>query len=132
MSPRELKARTARFARAVVEFSAPLFDAPATRRIADQLLGAGTAVDAKYGSAQCARSHTEFVAKLGLAVDDANEAKGWMELLRDSSVVPDSEEMQWLVIESLELTKILMKSYVTARRNEERRKKIEKARGGRR
>lgn len=84
-------------------------------------------MDANYGSAQCSRSRAEFVAKLGLAMDDANEAKGWMELLRDSSVVADSEEMQWLVIESLELTKILVKSYGTAKRNEERQKRIDKS-----
>ena len=127
MSPKEMKDRTALFARRVVEFCAPLFDRAATRSIADQLLRAGTAVDANYGSAQCGRSPGEFVARLGLAVDDVNEAKGWIELVRDAGVVADSEELQWLVIESLELTKILVSSYGTAKRNEERRKRMEQA-----
>jgi len=127
MTPRELKDRTALFARRVVEFCAPLFDRPATRSIADQLLRSGTAVDANYGSAQCGRSPSEFVARLGLAVDDVNEAKGWLELMRDSRVVGDSEELQWLTIEALELTKILVSSYGTAKRNEARRKEIERA-----
>jgi four helix bundle protein len=128
----ELKARTARFARVVVEFCAPLFDKAVTRDIAGQLLRSGTAVDANYGSAQCARSPAEFVAKVGLAMDDANESKGWVELLRDSSVVADSEELQWLAKESLELTKILVKSYGTAKANEERRKRIAKSQRKRR
>ncbi|MEO6212891.1 MAG: four helix bundle protein [Vicinamibacterales bacterium] len=132
MSPKDLKDRTARFARGIVMYCAPLFDVPATRSIADQLLRSGTAVNANYGSAQCARSHAEFVAKLGLVADDANEAKGWLELLRDSGIVADSEELQWLVIESLELTKILVKSYATARKNEEQRKRAEKAHAKRR
>jgi len=127
MTPRELKDRTALFARRVVEFCAPLFDRPATKSIADQLLRSGTAVDANYGSAQCGRSPSEFVARLGLAVDDVNEAKGWLELMRDSRVVGDSEELQWLTIEALELTKILVSSYGTAKRNEARRKEIERA-----
>jgi four helix bundle protein len=125
--PSELKNRTALFARRVVEFCVPLFDRPATRSIADQLLRSGTAVDANYGSAQCARSPAEFVARIGLVVDDVNEAKGWLALVRDSGVVADSEELQWLVIESLELTKILVSSFGTAKRNEERRKRLEGA-----
>ena len=127
MSPKELKDRTALFARRVVEFCTPLFDRAATKSIADQLLRSGTAVNANYGSAQCGRSPGEFVARLGLAVDDVNEAKGWLELIRDTGVAGDSEELQWLVIESLELTKILVCSYGTAKRNEERRKQIERA-----
>ncbi|MEO5894185.1 MAG: four helix bundle protein [Vicinamibacterales bacterium] len=133
MTAKELKDRTALFARCVVEFCAPLFDRAATRSIADQLLRSGTAVDANYGSAQCARSPTEFVARIGLVVDDVNEAKGWVELIRDSGVVVDSEELQWLVIEASELTKILVSSYGTAKRNQEQRKRIEGAkRKGRR
>ena len=60
-------------------------------------------------------------------MDDVNEAKGWIELVRDAGVVADSEELQWLVIESQELTKILVSSYGTAKRNEERRKRMEQA-----
>ena len=129
MSPKELKDRTALFARRIVEFCAPLFDRPVTCSIADQLLRAGTAVNANYGSAQCARSPAEFVAKLGLVVDDVNEAKGWLELIRDSALVADSEELQWLVIESLELTKILVSSYGTAKKNQERRRRMRRAEG---
>ena len=127
MTPKEMKDRTALFARRVIEFSTPLFDRAATKSIGDQLLRSGTAVDANYGSAQCARSGGEFVSRLGLAVDDVNEAKGWIGLIRDSGLVADSEELQWLAIESLELTKILVSSYGTAKRNEERRKRIEAA-----
>jgi four helix bundle protein len=128
MSPKELKERTARFARDVTEFCTPLLEVRRAAIIADQLLRAGTAVNANYGSAQCGRSNDEFVAKLGQVVDDANESTGWLELLRDTSVVETTEQLERLVQESLELTKIFARSYNTAKQNQQLRKGTEKLR----
>ena len=123
MSPEELRQRTERFANEVVEFCIPLFDVEKTRAIADQLIRSGTAVKSNYASAQCGRSSNEFVAKIGQVLDDANESKGWLEMLRDTSLVDTTKQLLWLTQESLELTKIFAKSYSTAKRNQERRKR---------
>lgn len=128
MSPQELKERTAQFARDITEFCTPLLDVRRAAVIADQLLRSGIAVNANYGSAQCGRSNDEFVAKLGQVVDDANETTGWLELLRDTSVIETTEELQRLARESLELTKIFARSYNTAKQNQQLRKGAEKLR----
>lgn len=127
MNPKELKTRTKQFANAIVAFCTPLLDDLHTREIARQLLGSGTGVNANYGSAQVGCSNDEFVAKLGQVVDDASEARGWLELLRDSNLVSRSSGLSGLLKEADELTRIFAKSYRTAKSNNLRRKAEKKA-----
>jgi len=96
MRPQELKARTKRFSEAIVAFCTPLLVLVQVRDIARQLLRAGTAVDANYGSAQCGRSHKDFTAKVGTVYDDANESYGWLDLLKSSGLVPDTDALRFL------------------------------------
>jgi four helix bundle protein len=128
MTPKELKNRTDVFSRRIIDYCTPLLSRIETNEVADQLLRAGTAVDANYGSAQRARSNDEFIAKLGLALDDASESRGWSEKLLGSKLVPVTGELQWLVKESDELTRIFATSYQTAKENRERRRAAKRKR----
>ena len=127
MTPKELKERTEKFSDKVIAFCTPLLDDRKTNEMADQLLRSGTALDANYGSAQRGRSNDEFIARLGLALDDASEARGWSERLKRSGLVEeDTASLEWLVTESDELTRIFASAYNTARENREKRRQEEK------
>ena len=75
------------------------------------------ATDANYGSAQLGGTKAEFIAKLGQALDDANESKGWLAKLDHQGVVPKNDALAWLMKEADELTRILARSYATANAN---------------
>lgn len=124
MTPKDLKARTERFADAIVRFCTPLLEDYAVRDVARQLLRCGTAVNANYGSAQRARSHDEFTARIGTVFDEAAESSDWLKRLTANGLAPKSGTLTFLVKESEELTRIFASSYATARtrRAELRRK----------
>ena len=130
MTPKELKDRTEKFARMVVAFCTPLIEGMRTCDLARQLIRSGTGLDSNYGSAQVARSPDEFVAKLGLVVDDASESLGWLRLFNDSKLAT-SQELPWLLQEADELTRIFATSYRTAKKNNKLRKEATKLSRGR-
>jgi len=79
-----------------------------------QLLRCGTSVAANYRSACRARSKAEFVAKIGIVVEEADEAVLWLELLLESGLV-SLHRAQLLLKEARELTAIFTASQRTAR-----------------
>lgn len=83
--------------------------------IGKQLLRAGTSVGANYRAACRARSRVEFVAKLGIVVEEADETIYWLELLADGDIVPQ-ERLAELMREARELTAIFTAAQHTTRR----------------
>jgi four helix bundle protein len=75
---------------------------------------------ANYWSACRARSGAEFVAKLGVAEDEAAESVLWLMLIVESGLRQDVKTKD-LLNEGREITAILSTSHKTAREN--RRKK---------
>ena len=78
----------------------------AGRAISSQLVRAATSVGANYRSACRARSRAEFAAKLGVAVEEADESLYWLELVRDADLLPENK-LSLLLKEADELTVIL-------------------------
>lgn len=76
MTPQELRARTDRFSVDIINFCRNLPADPFTRRIALQLHDAGTSVASNYHSACRAQSRAQFVAKLSIALEKADECVG--------------------------------------------------------
>lgn len=125
MNPKaiELQARTQRFAAAVIMFCNRLPDTRATRRIVDQLLDSAGSTDSNYRAACRSRSPREFLAKIGVAAEEADESKGWLELLVASNEVP-REDAAALIKEADELTAIFVKSRKTAEVHEQERGRL--------
>lgn len=115
MTPKELKDRTRRFAVDVVKLAGELPPTIAGRRIGQQFLDAGTSVAANYRSACRARSHAEFIAKMGIVEEESDETLFWLELMVDSKLVTH-ERAQKLMKEADELTAIMVASIKTAKR----------------
>jgi four helix bundle protein len=88
MNPRaiELQERTRRFATAVIKLCQRLsHDAP-TQNIVSQLLDSSGSTDSNYRATCRARSPDEFIAKIGVAAEEADESKGWLQLLVSSNL----------------------------------------------
>ena len=106
MDKGELQDRTKQFALRVLNLVDALPRTAGGRAIAMQLVRAATSVGANYRSACRARSRAEFAAKLGIAVEGADESLYWLELVRDGNIVPESK-LSSLLKEADELTSIL-------------------------
>jgi len=78
-----------------------------------QLLRAGTSVAANYRAVCRARSRAEFIAKIGVVVEEADETVFWLEMLVEMGVLPGAR-MEKLPVEATELLAILAASQRTA------------------
>lgn len=74
----------------------------------------GTSVGANYRAACRGRSRAEFIAKLGIAEEEADECSYWMELIMESGMVAPALVLP-LHGESGELTAIISASRKTAK-----------------
>ena len=126
MNPRaiELQARTQKFAVDVIKFCDGLSKDPSTQRIVGQLVDSAGSTDSNYRAACRARSTAEFIAKIGIAAEEADESKGWLELLVQSSRT-SPETAGPLIQEADELTAIFVASRITAEKNQLERRRVE-------
>ena len=88
----ELKERTKSFARRIIRLIRALPSCAESRIIGNQLLRAGTSVAANYRAVCRARSRAEFLAKLGVVIEEADESAFWLELLCDAGLVTEKIE----------------------------------------
>jgi four helix bundle protein len=113
--------RTAAFADAVIDLCDRLPQHLAVNKIKSQLLDAATSVASNYRAACRARSRAEFIAKIGVMREEADESQGWLEMLvRKKACSP--EDASALIREANELTAIMNASYWTASRRGPKRK----------
>lgn len=85
------------------------------RHIGGQLLKSGTSVGANYRVACRARSTREFLAKLGIVEEEADESQFWMELLVEAEIMSEAK-LSSLYDEAGEILSIVVASMKTARR----------------
>ena len=84
--------------------------------VAKQLLRSGTAVAANYRAVCRARSKAEFISKMSIVVEEADEAVFWLELLGDTRLAP-AAKLALLLKEANELVAICAASLRTAKYN---------------
>jgi four helix bundle protein len=114
LTPADIKLRTKRFAVRVINMTEALPAKPAARVISNQVLRSSTSVGANYRSACKARSHAEFISKMGIVAEEADETVFWLELLVEAGLVKTTQ-MESLLKEANELVAIFVASQVTAR-----------------
>ena len=110
----EVQERTRRFALRIVKLFRSLPKTDDARILGKQLLRSGTSIGANYRAACRARSRAEFVAKLGIVLEEADETAFWLELMRDSRIFPE-EKLKDIVHEAKELVAIFVASVRTAK-----------------
>jgi four helix bundle protein len=118
----ELRNRTLRYTLRIIRYCRQLPDGWMEREIGKQLLRAGMGVTGNYWSCCRGRSDREFLAKLGVAVDEADESVLWLTLLIQLPISEDLE-VKSLLGEGREILAILSKSHKTAKENRRRRKR---------
>jgi four helix bundle protein len=110
----ELRARTKRFALRIIRLFQHLPKSPDAQVLGKQLLRAGTSVGANYRAAGRGRSKAEFVAKIGIVLEEADETVFWLECLQESGIVRE-ELLVDLLQEANEIVAIFAASRRTAR-----------------
>src|SRR3954463_16023057 len=98
----ENQKRSKQFTLRIIRMTRALPRSDEARVIGRQLLRSGTAVGANYRAACRARSRREFVAKMGIVVEEADESAFWIELLVEGEIVP-ARKLQSLLTEANEL-----------------------------
>jgi len=112
-----LRFRTRKFAIDVFRFCDNLPRTPAYRIVSKQLMRSASSVGANYRAACHSRSRAEFISKLGIAEEESDESKYWLEILRDIDQDGQKPEIQRLYEEADELTRIIIASIRTAKQN---------------
>ncbi len=111
---KELEQRTGTFASEVLRFVRTLPKAAPEQVLGRQLLKAGSAVGANYRAARRSRSKREFLARLGVVVEECDESVYWLELLtRDPACA--NLDVGGLLQEARELRAIFATSLRTAK-----------------
>jgi four helix bundle protein len=110
----QLRNRTKDFAIRVVRVFRTLPYKTDAQVLGKQLLRCGTAVAANYRAACRARSKAEWVAKIGIVVEEADETVFWLEMLSDCDIVP-LNRLEALLKEAHELSAMFTASQRTAR-----------------
>ncbi len=110
----QLRERTKRFAIRIVALSRYLMRRRDSASIGNQVLRCGTSVAANYRAACRSRSRADFVSKMSIVAEEADETLFWLELLRDSGIVK-KDRLETLLDEADQLTAIFTASRNTAK-----------------
>jgi four helix bundle protein len=111
----DLKARTKQFALRVIRLTESLPKGRAAEVIGRQLLRSATSVGANYRAACRSRSIADFVAKMTLVEEEADESNYWLELLVEAKLV-EAKRLEPLMKETGEIVAITVSSIKTARK----------------
>jgi four helix bundle protein len=109
-----LKQRTKQFALRIIRLAGTLPETQEGRIIKGQLLRCGTSVGANYRSARRARSTADFINKMGIVEEEADETMYWMELIVESGLMKE-KSISELYKEADEIVSMVVASINTAR-----------------
>ena len=112
-----LQSRTFDFAVAVFKSIKDSGRYGAARIVRNQLIRSSASAASNYRAACRGRSRPEFVAKLGVTLEEADESLFWLEFIVATRVLEPTRELQKLRTEANELVAILATSLKTARTN---------------
>lgn len=118
MEYENLKNRTKSFALRIIKLVESLPKNRTSDVMGRQLLRSGTSVAANYRSSCRARSNADFISKMGIVEEEADESLLWLEHLVESGVVKEEMVMP-LMKEADELVAIIVSSIKTARMNKQ-------------
>ena len=116
MDEAQMKKRTKEFARKIIKLCRNLPKNMEGRLIGNQIFRSGTSVAANYRAACRARSTADFISKLGIVEEEADETLFWLELIEEMEIL-DKASIDYLMKENDEIIAIIVSSIKTARKN---------------
>jgi len=112
----ELSERLLDFAVAVIKLTTKIEKIAVGRHIAGQLIRSATSAGANYEEACGAESKKDFLHKLQIVLKELRESSYWLKLVKRAELVSD-QYCDPLMNEAVELTRIIAKSVIMAKRN---------------
>ena len=116
-----LKQRSKQFALDVIALVRTLQGGAEARSIGDQLIRSATGPAANYRAACRSRSDAEFVARIGVALEEADESALWLEIATDAGLTRTTEAFR-LLDEANQLSAVFARSRLTSIEGMKRRK----------
>ncbi len=114
MAPNELKDRTKKFALRVIKLYEELSNSKKGLVLGGQCLRAGTSAGANYRAVCRTKPNADFIYKIQIVEEEADESTHWLELISESSIIR-KPRLQDLLNEANELTAIFTSSAKTAK-----------------
>jgi four helix bundle protein len=119
MTTEKMRARTKQFTLRVMKVVSALPDNTQGRIISHQLMKSGSSVGANYRAVCRARTRRDFINKLGVVIEEADESAFWLEVTGEGNVL-DPRQLAPLLQEANEIVAILTAALKTARKNNRR------------
>ncbi len=116
MTPAELKNRTKKFALRIIKLSEALPNTRAANVIVNQMLRSATSIGANYRAACRARSKADFISKIIVVEEEADETLYWLEIIMESELM-QYDRLKHLMKEADELVAIFTSSGKTTKFN---------------
>jgi four helix bundle protein len=116
MTKDELIKRTQSFSVAIIKFIETLPDGKSIRVLSNQLIRCATSVGANYRSACKGKSTPDFINKIVIVEEEADESQYWLELMELSGLI-NPDNIRPLKQEAKELTAIFTAIGKTAKEN---------------
>lgn len=114
MNKEELKIRTKDFAHHCVKLSMALPENYLGNHIKGQLIRCSTSAASNYRAACIAQSKAIFISKLGIVIEEVDEASFWMEFTTDERLL--NKQKVTPLLKEAELAAIFVSSRKTARK----------------
>jgi four helix bundle protein len=118
MTEKELKPRTRNFAVEILNFVDELPNRRSANIIGNQLGTSASSIASNYKAACRARSHAEFISKIGIVEEEADESVFWLDIIPDTKN-STTQIITPLLNEARELTTIFTAASKTAKQNKQ-------------
>lgn len=116
MNQQDMKRRTKEFAKRIIKLCRSLPDTWEARQVSDQLFRAGTSVGANYRAACRARSRVDFISRMSIVLEEADESLYWLEIIAETKLLQEKLLLS-LMQEGNELIAILVSTINTTKRS---------------
>ncbi len=87
MNSKDLQHRTKKFALDIIKLAEHLPNNRVGWTFTDQIVRSSTSVAANYRAVCRARSDKEFISKIGIVIEEADETLFWLEMIYDSGIM---------------------------------------------
>jgi len=117
MANENLKQRTKWLALRIIKMVESLPETKTSKILGNQVLRSGTSAAANYRASCIAKSKRDFINKLKIVEEEADETIFWLELLEESGII-SCDRLQLIKTETREILAIIVASIKTARKNQ--------------
>jgi four helix bundle protein len=116
MDRKSLQKRTKQFNIDVIKLCEKLPRSAAGFELAKQVIRSAGSVGANYRATLRAKSKADFIYKIEIVLEEADESLYWLEVIHEAGLVTDTEMLR-MIKEADELTAIFAATDKTAKRN---------------